>query len=156
MNQAVPRTAANDRGVEGRRDELGAHVGRHAPADDPAAPGVDDRGEVAGATPCRELCDVGDPEPVGAGGREVAVHEIGEGRGILGADRRPDEPPAMDTREMVPRHQPRDPLARDAEAGLGEVGMDTRNAVRPAAPGMGPPDLVRQLRVRAFPGGRTA
>ena len=57
---------------------------------------------------------------------------------------------------MVLRHEPGDPLAGDVEARLREVGPDAGHAVRPAAAGVGAPDLVRQLRVRAFPGGRTA
>ena len=113
------------------------------PADDPAAPGVDDRGEVAGARAGRQLGDVGDPQPVGTLGAEVAVDEIGEGLGILVADRRAHEPPAVDAREMVAPHQPGDPLARDVVPGLGEVGVDPGHAVRPAAAGVGAPDLRR-------------
>ena len=98
--------------------------------------------------------DVGDPEPVGPGGAEVALDEIGERRGVLGADRRAHEPAAMDAREMVTPHQPRDPLARDVEAGIGEVGVDAGHAVRPAAPGMGAADLRGQFRIRRVLGRR--
>ena len=101
MDEPGARAAADDRRVEGRRDELGTHVGRHRPADDPAAPGVDDRGEVAGAAPRRQLGDVGDPEPVGALRREVAVDEVGEGLRVLVADRRAHEAAAVDAREML-------------------------------------------------------
>jgi len=86
----------------------------------------------------------------------VAVHEVGELLGILVADRRPDDPAAVDPREMVPPHQPRDPLARDVEAGIREVGPDAGHAVRPAAPGEGAPDLVGQGGVGDGTRGRAA
>lgn len=156
MDEIRARSAADDRRIEGRGDELGAHVGRHRPADDPATPGVDDRGEVAGSGPRRERRDVGDPEPVGTRGAEVAVHEIGERCRVLVADRRADEPAAMDAREMVTPHQPRDPLARDVEARVREVGVDAGHPVRAAARGVGAADLRGQCGVRAFPGGGTA
>jgi len=154
VDEIPARTTVDDRRVEGGGDELGPHVRRDRPADDPAGEGVGDRGEVAGAAPRRQLGDVGDPEPVGPGGGEVAVDEVGEGCGILVADGRAHEPPAMDTREVVAHHEPRDPLARDVEAGLGEVGMDAGHPVRSPAAGMRPPDRVGEGRVGALPDGR--
>ncbi len=74
-------------------------------------------------------------------GGEVAVDEVGEGRRVLVADRRADEPAAVDAREVVAPHEPRDPLAGHVVAGLGEVGLDPGHAVRPAAAGVGAPDL---------------
>ena len=92
----------------------------------------------------------------GPGAREVAVDEVGEGRRVLVADRRADEPAAVDAREMVAPHEPGDPLARDVVAGLGEVGADAGHAVRPAAAGVGAPDLRGQGRVGDGAGGGTA
>ena len=43
---------------------------------------------------------------------------------MLVADGRAHEAAAMDAREMVGPHEPRDPLARDVMAGLREVGAD--------------------------------
>ena len=148
------RPTADDGRVEGRGDELGPHVGGHAPAHDPAAEGVDDRRQIAGARPRRELGDVGDPESVGARRREVPVDEVGEGRRVLVADRRAHEAATMDAREMLGPHEPGDPLARDAVARLGEVGVDPRHAVRPAAAGVGAPDLRSQGGVGEGAGGR--
>ncbi len=153
VDEAARRSTADDRRVKGRGDELGPQVGRHRPADDPAAPGVGDRGEVAGPGPCRERGDVGDPEPVGPSGPEVALDEVREGRRVLVADGRSHEAPAVDTREVVVLHQPGDPLARHVVPGLGEVGPDAGHAVRAAAPGMELPDLRGQGRVGALPGG---
>jgi hypothetical protein len=141
MDEATRRSTADERRIERRADELGAHVGGHAGAHDPAAPGVDDRGEVAGTGPRRQRGDVGDPEPVGTLGAEVTVDEIREGLRIRVADRGAHEPPPVDAREMLGPHEPRHPLARDMVAGLGEVGVDAGHPVRAAAAGVGAADL---------------
>ena len=57
-------------------DELGAHVIGDRPADDPAGPGVDHDGEVDPALAGGVLGDVLHPQPVGAVGSELAVHQI--------------------------------------------------------------------------------
>lgn len=92
----------------------------------------------------------------GPGALKSRSTRVGERRRILVADGGADEPAAMDAREMVTPHQPRDALARDVEARVGEVGVDAGHAVRPAAPGVGAADLRGQSRVRAFSGGGTA
>ena len=62
--------------VEGVDDELGAEVVGDRPAHDPAGPGVDDDGEIDPALTGGLLGDVGDPQPVGSVGTELAVHQI--------------------------------------------------------------------------------
>ena len=73
------RPALRERHVERVEDELGAQMRRHRPADDAPAPRVEHDGEVEEAGPRRDVGDVGDPELVGPGRREVAVDEIGRG-----------------------------------------------------------------------------
>ena len=58
-------------------DELGAQVRRHRPADDAPAPHIEHDRQVEEARPGRDVGDVGDPEPIRAGGREVPLHQIG-------------------------------------------------------------------------------
>ena len=115
-----------------------------------------DRGEVAGPRSRRELRDVRDPQPVGTGGGEVAVDEVGEGGRVLVADRRAEEAAAVDASEMVALHEPRDPLAGHVVPGLGEVRPDPWHPVRAAAAAVEVADLLGQRRVRALPGGRAA
>jgi hypothetical protein len=56
--------------------ELGAHVGRELPADDPAAVAVEDEREVAEAVPGADVGQIGDPLLVRAGRREVTLEQI--------------------------------------------------------------------------------
>ena len=71
---------APDRHLEGVEGELGAQGGRHPPADDRAAEGVDDERRLAEARPRGHVADIGNPQPVGLRGREHAVDEV---RGAL-------------------------------------------------------------------------
>ena len=50
--------------IDGVDDELAGHRGRDRPAQDPSGVGVDDERGVAPARPRRDICEVGDPEPV--------------------------------------------------------------------------------------------
>ena len=77
----------------------------------------------------------------------------GKGAACLVADRRAHEAAAMDAREMLGPHEPGDPLARDVEAGVGEVGVDPGHAIRPPAAGVGAPDLRGQGGVGEGAGG---
>ena len=47
------------------------------PADDLAAVGVDHEGEEQDALPAAQVGEVGDPEPIRAGGAEVALDQVG-------------------------------------------------------------------------------
>jgi hypothetical protein len=72
MVDHVRRAALGERHVERVKDEVGAQVRRHRPADDATAPRVEDNGEVQEAGPGRDVRDVGDPELIRGGRREVA------------------------------------------------------------------------------------
>src|SRR5512145_2925030 len=88
--------------------------------DDPAAPDVDDDGEVEEAGPGRNVGDVGDPELVRAVGLELPLDEIGrDGRTV--ARRRHAEAPAGNASNAGLPHQPGD--VADAELEPVDVGQ---------------------------------
>src|SRR2546426_3750294 len=74
--------------VQRRKDELSTEMGLHRPADDPPTPGVDHDGEKQEPGPGRDVCDVGDPQPVRARGRELPIDEIRRPAGRLILHRR--------------------------------------------------------------------
>lgn len=63
--------------VHGIDDELGLHGIAHGPAYDPAGEGIQDDRKVQEACPCRDIGDVGNPEPVRLVSVEVSIHEVG-------------------------------------------------------------------------------
>jgi hypothetical protein len=141
VDETLARATVHDGRVECGGDNLGAHVGGHAPANDPAAPGVGHRGEVAEPGLRRDGRDVSDPEPIGAPGMEVAVHKIRSQVGMLVGDRRPDKPPPVDAGDVLGSHEPSDTLAGDAQTGLRKIRPDPRHAVCLAAAGVAAADL---------------
>ena len=64
------------RHAQGVEDQVGAHVRRELPADHASRPDVNDEGEEQQAFPAAQVAEVGHPEPVGAGGGEVAVDAV--------------------------------------------------------------------------------
>jgi len=62
--------------------ERRAHVARQLPADDLAAIGVGDEGEEDEPLPAAQVGEVGDPEPVGRSGVEVALDEVRPALGL--------------------------------------------------------------------------
>jgi len=76
MMNHLGRSALRDGHVERGQDELGAEMGCHRPADDAATPRVEHDGEIQDAGPRGDVRDVRDPQPIGAGRRELTVDEI--------------------------------------------------------------------------------
>jgi hypothetical protein len=70
---------------------------------------------------------------------------------MLVGNRRPDEATSMDADEVISRHKPRNPLARNMSASLGQVRPDSRHAIGAAAAGMAATDLGRQVSVGTLP-----
>ena len=69
-------------GVEG---EVGSQVAGRLPADDEAAVDVEDEGDVDEAGPGTHVGQIGDPETVRGGRREVALDQVlGSRRGLVG------------------------------------------------------------------------
>ena len=129
MVNDVARPAARERHVECIEHELGAQMRRHRPADDATAPGVEDDGEEEKAGPGRDVRDVGDPQPVGAVGVEVALDQIGRGTRIAIASGRRDPLAPANPRQPGRTHEPRHPLAADRDAERGQLGVDSRCTV---------------------------
>jgi hypothetical protein len=69
--------------VQSLQNQLGAQMGRHRPADDPAAPGIHHHRQVQESCPGRDVGDVGHPEPIPARGGEVPLHQIRGGTHLL-------------------------------------------------------------------------
>jgi hypothetical protein len=117
--------------VERVEDDLGLQARRHRPADDAAAPGVEDDGEVEEARPRGHVRDVGDPELVGAARGELALDEV-VGDAALGVAGGREAPlPTTNASEARRAHQPGDPLASHVDAFLSEIGVEPGSAVGP-------------------------
>jgi hypothetical protein len=76
-----------ERPVEGRKDQLGAKVKRHGPADDPAAEGIHDHGEIQKPAPSGDLDDIGHPRALWCQRAEVALDEVGSRTSVAVAHR---------------------------------------------------------------------
>jgi hypothetical protein len=76
VNQARRGSAALNGHLERVDDELCAHVFGHRPADDRAAVGVLDGGEIDPALPRPQVGHVGDPQPVRHRRPEAPLDEI--------------------------------------------------------------------------------
>lgn len=102
-----------DRLLERIEDEVGAQRRRHAPADNPAREGVDDQRDVHKPAPRRDVREVGHPEFIRPGRREVPVDQIGGPRAIrLGVRRRDPGAAADHPGEPQGPHQPPHRTAR--------------------------------------------
>jgi hypothetical protein len=66
-----------ERHVQRLEHQLGAQVSLHGPANDASAERVEDHGEIEKAGPGRDVGDVGDPQPIGRRGAEVALDQVG-------------------------------------------------------------------------------
>ena len=78
MNHAG-RAPLPERHVESVEHQLGAQMSLHRPADDPAAEGVEDHGQIEKAGPGRDVGYIGHPQAIGRGGGEVALDQIRRG-----------------------------------------------------------------------------
>src|SRR5437660_3433695 len=145
------RSALRDGHVERGQDELGAEVGFHRPADDPATPRVEHDGEIQEAGPRRDVRDVRDPQPIGAGRRELAVDEIRGRPRRLVAHRRVERFPTAHALHAGGPHEPGDALAADLEAARREFSVDAWCAVRAARHPVNRVDVRRQLHIGPRP-----
>src|SRR5438094_851281 len=145
------RSALRDGHVERGQDELGAEVGFHRPADDPATPRVEHDGEIQEAGPRRDVRDVRDPQPIGAGRRELAVDEIRGRPRRLVSHRRVERFPTAHALHAGGPHEPGDALAADLEAARREFSVDAWCAVRAARHPVNRVDVRRQLPIGPRP-----
>ena len=133
--------------LERIEDERGAEVRRHRPADDAPAPRIQDDRQVEKPRPGRNVRDVGDPELIRAGRREVPRDEIRSGRAVRIATRSDRSLPATHARQAGRTHQTRDALAADGDPVDDEVLVNARDAVRPARPRVERPNASEQGRI---------
>ena len=63
--------------VERLQHQFRTQMGFHRPADDSAAESVEHHREVKKPCPGRYVRDIGDPQPIGRGGDEVAFDQVG-------------------------------------------------------------------------------
>ena len=103
--------------------------GRHRPADDPAAEGIEHDRQIEEAGPGRNVRDISHPQHIGPIRGEVAVDEIGRltrpiphGRG--------DELATADAGEAGVPHQPGNTFATDADAGFGKINLEAGCSIR--------------------------
>jgi hypothetical protein len=77
VDQTRRRSTLTDGHIERVEDQLGAQMLGHGPAHHPAGEGVQDYCQVQPTLAGALLGDVGHPEPVRSGWREVALDKIG-------------------------------------------------------------------------------
>ncbi len=115
--------------LQGIRDKLRAQMGRHGPADNPAAPDVDHDSQVQEPSPGSDVGDICHPELVRAAGSEVTLHQV---RGWLclrpslgGAWRFA----AADTPQVLCAHQASDPFATHVLSCVCQFGVNAGSPI---------------------------
>src|SRR5438445_3143665 len=113
--------ALAERHLERVEDEIGAHVRRELPADDLAAVRVDHEREEDEPFPAAQVGQIGDPELVRLGRREVALDEIGPpASGRIGLGCPPGLAAPLRTLDASRAHQPLHAAARYLLAGAAQ------------------------------------
>ncbi len=129
MVDDVLGAALPDSHLQSLQDQLGAQVGCHGPADNPAAPGVEHDGQIQEPRPRWNVRNVSDPEFIGATGCEVTLDQIGGrsspslslgGAGCFAT---------ADTPQIGSFHQARHPLASHMPALFCQFCVDTRGTI---------------------------
>ena len=82
VDQPGPWLALGDRHVQGVKDQLGAQVLSHRPADDPAGEAVEHDRHIQPTLAGALLGDVGHPEPVRSWWGAVALDQVRCGGGV--------------------------------------------------------------------------
>ena len=117
MDRALGGPAALDGHLQRRDDELGAHMGLHRPADDPAAEQILHGGQLQPALAGLDLLDVRAPDAVRHGGTEVAADEVTERLNALDTSRAALAPaPPVRPLKGGRSHQSRHALLADLDA----------------------------------------
>jgi hypothetical protein len=140
--------ATRERHPQRVKDEVGAHVPRELPADDPAAVDVDDEGEEHHALPAAQVAEVRHPQPIGGRGGEVAVHAVRwADRGRIRHRGPPRLAAALSALDPVRAHQPLDAVAADGDAVAPQRQPRAAVAVAVVVGGVDALDLLEQPRV---------
>ena len=126
-------------------DQRCAQVRGHRPTDDPPAEHVEDDGQVEKARQGRHVGDVGRPQAVRLVGLEAALDPIRRRPGTYRPARRAGAATPAHAGDARGAHHPRDPLAADRHAVVGQVGVNPRRAVRAPAASVNLPHTGGQL-----------
>ncbi len=128
--------------------ELSAQVVGHGPANDLAAPGVENNGQVEKSGRGRDVGDVGHPELVPSLGCEVAIHQIRCRAHILIASRRDGTALTMTGTDQASfTHQAGNPLASMPSPVCPKLGMNTGRAIELPRTGVDGHDPLEQSSV---------
>jgi hypothetical protein len=146
--------------LQSLQDQLCAQVGRHGPADDPTAPGIDYNGQVQEPSPRSDVRNVGYPEFIRAAGREVTLDQIGGWLCLWSSLGGPRHFAPTNTLQIGGAHQARHPLASHMPALFHQFGVDARGTIGTFRPLVDFLDLLGQrfifllsFRRGAFPPG---
>ena len=123
----VPLPERHPKGVQ---NELFAQMRFHGPAHHPAAPGVDDDGQIQRAGPSRNVRDIGHPEAVWSSRGEVTLYQVRRG-----ACRRPPDGgvgtlAAADAAQAGGSHETSDTLASHTDALVMQLSVNARGTIR--------------------------
>src|SRR5690606_8733197 len=103
------------------------------PADYPPREEVDHRRQVQPALLRPDVRDVGHPDLIWRGGREVSLEEVGRRLLAVRGIRRSAESPLWSGDKALSTHEPGNTFPSDSCAGCPEFAMDARTAVPPSA-----------------------
>jgi hypothetical protein len=116
------------RHVQGIEHQLFGECRGHRPADDTTAIRIEHDGEIEKAGPCRNVGDIGHPQPIRRLRREIAFDQVWC-LTVVALDRGDDELASAHTGKTGSRHQPRDAFAANLNALGRQFGMDARRTV---------------------------
>jgi len=134
----IEGAALTDGGLHRVQHQLRPQVIGHRPANDLrltlrvwlAAPSIQHDGEIPQSRRRRHVGDVRHPKLVGAGRREIPVHQVRGGRGIVVASGGDGAAMAVaGAHQPGLAHQPRDPFAAIPLATVAQIGVHPRCAV---------------------------
>jgi len=141
MMDDVAGLPLSDRHFQRVQHEFRSQIVCHRPADDLAAPGVENNGQGEKPRRSRDVGNVRHPECVRPVGGELAVDEIWGWPSLLVAPRRGGTTLAMaGANQTCGPHQTCDPLASVPFSFCPKLGMNTGRAIELPGRGMNRPD----------------
>jgi len=123
------RPSLPERHGEGIEHHLRVQGGRHRPADDPTAEGIEHDRQIEEAGPCRNIRDISHPQHIGPIRCEVAIDQIGRLTRPIPHGRDGALATAYPGQAGVP-HQPGNTLATDANSDLRKINLQAWCSIR--------------------------
>ena len=114
--------------VQSVKHQLRGERGTHRPANDAATVRIEHDSEIEKARPCRNIGDIGDPQPIRRFRREIALDQVWCLTAVA-LESGDDELAATHTGKTGLRHQPRDAFAANLNAVGRKLGMDAWRTV---------------------------